>query len=99
VENNIILTYFNKSYDEFTAFTGNPENLKSPDGLTDENDHWRHVNAALVLFLVSSFDDGTADSYPLTRDGLVAMERDWPGTLPGIVKGYHQSRAASVEKN
>jgi len=58
-----------------------------------------HINATFVLFLVKSFDDGTDQNFPLTRDGLVDLEQHWPDTLPGIVSAYHRARGAAVEKN
>lgn len=100
VENTLMLTYNNHSSEKFDEFRRNPENLKVPDDAThDDVLAISHINAGLVLFLVKSFDDGTDKDFPLTRDGLVELERTWPGTLIGIVRGYHQSRAAAVEKN
>lgn len=98
VENTLLLTYHNRTADEFDEFVRNPENLKVPDD-TPETLGIAHINASLVLYLVKSFDDGTDKAFPLTRDGLVELERTWPGTLIGIVKGYHQARGAAVEKN
>lgn len=98
VENNLLLTYYNRSPDEYEAFVQNPENLKVPEGVTDAKGI-AHINASMILFLVKSFDDGTEKDFPLTRDGLLELEKFWPGTLLGIVRGYHQSRAAEVEKN
>ena len=99
VENSLLLTYNNHSAEKFDEFVKNPENLKVPEGTTNDVDGIAHINASLVLFLVKSFDDGTDKDFPLTRDGLVELERTWPGTLIGIIRGYHQSRAAAVEKN
>ena len=99
VENNLLLTYHNRSPDEYEAFVQNPENLKVPDGVTSDAKGIAHINAGLILFLVKSFDDGTEKDFPLTRDGLLELEKFWPGTLLGIVRGYHHSRAADVEKN
>lgn len=99
VENSLLLTYFNRQPEEYEAFVKNPENLKVPDSIITDGDGVTHVNASLVLFLVKSFDDGTDEAFPLTRAGLIELERFWPGTLFGIIRGYHQSRAASVEKN
>lgn len=99
VETSLLLTYHNRSPDEYNEFVRNPENLKVPEGVKGELDGIAHINASLVLYLVKSFDDGTDKAFPLNRDGLVDLEQHWPGTLMGIVKGYHQSRAASVEKN
>ena len=98
VENSLLLTYHNRSPEEYAAFVGNPENLKVPDGVKDE-DGISHINASLVLFLVKSFDDGTDKDFPLTRAGLMELENFWPGTLFGIIRGYHMSRAAAIEKN
>lgn len=98
VENSLMLTYHNRSPEEYEAFVKNPENLKTPEGASTD-DGVSHINASLVLFLVKSFDDGTDKDFPLTRDGLMQMDRFWPGSLYGIVRGYHQSRAAAIEKN
>lgn len=98
VENNLLLTYHNRSPDEYEAFVQNPENLKVPEGVTDAKGI-AHINASMILFLVKSFDDGTDTDFPLTRAGLIDLESHWPGTLLGIVRGYHQSRAAAIEKN
>lgn len=99
VENTIMLTYNNHTPDAYEAWTQNPENMKAPDSAVNELDVARHMHAGMALFVVKSFDDGTDDAFPLTREGLVDLERYWPGTLLGIVKGYHQSRGAAVEKN
>lgn len=99
VENTLLLTYYNRSPDDYDAFTRNPENLKIPEGVTDDLIGLAHINASLALYLVKSFDDGTDKDFPVTRDGLVDLEAHWPGILMGLVRGYHQSRAASVEKN
>lgn len=99
VENNLLLTYYNRSPDEFDAFLKNPENLKVPDGVEGDVAGIAHINASLALFLVKSFDDGTDKAFPLNRDGLIKLNRVWPGVLMGIVRGYHQARGAEVEKN
>ena len=99
VENNLLLTYNNRTADEYEAFVTNTENLKVPDGVTGDVLSIAHINTSLVLFLVKSFDDGTDEAFPLNRAGLIELERTWPGTLIGIVRGYHQSRGAAVEKN
>lgn len=99
VENTLLLTYFNRSYEEYQAFVQNPENLKPPEGVTGQNEAMAHMNASIALHIVKSFDDGTDEDFPLTRAGLVSLEQTWPGTLMGLVRGYHQSRAAAVEKN
>jgi hypothetical protein len=98
VENSLLLTYHNRSPEEYDAFIKNPENLKTPDGLSDA-EAMSHINATLVLFLVKSFDDGTDKDFPLTRAGLMELDKVWPGSLYGIVRGYHQSRATAIEKN
>lgn len=98
VENTLILTYHNHSPDEYEKFVSNSDNFKvAEDALNDEG--IRRVNATIVLFIVKSFDDGTDEDFPLNLDGLLDMERHWPGMLWGIIRGYHQSRAAAVEKN
>jgi hypothetical protein len=99
VENTLLLTYFNRSPDEYEGFLKNAENLKVPDDVTTDALGIAHINASLALFLVKSFDDGTDKAFPLNRDGLIKLERTWPGTLIGIVRGYHQARGAEVEKN
>lgn len=98
VENTLLLTFHNHSPEKYDAFLKNPESLKTPDGLS-ELDAIHHINASLVLFVVKSFDDGTDKEFPLNIDGLMDMEKHWPGVLLGIIRGYHQSRAAHVEKN
>lgn len=98
VENTLMLTYHNRSPDEYDKFVKNPENLKT-DEAADDLAGMVQINIALALFLVKSFDDGTDKDFPVTHDGLADLERTWPGTLFGIVKGFHQSRMAAVEKN
>lgn len=98
VENTLILTYHNHSPEKYEGYVSNTENLKVPDGVTDAVGI-AHINAGLVLFLVKSFDDGTDKEFPLNHDGMLELEKFWPGTLLGIIRGYHQSRAAAVEKN
>lgn len=98
VENTLLLTYHNRSPDDYDAFVKNPENLKVPDGVTHD-EGVNHINAGLVLYVVKSFDDGTDKEFPLTRDGLIDLEKHWPGSLFGIIRGYHISRAVAVEKN
>ena len=97
VENTLLLTYHNRSPGEYDKFVKNPENLKTDEA--DDLAGMTQINVALTLFLVKSFDDGTEKDFPLTHDGLTELERMWPGTLFGIVKGFHQSRMAAVEKN
>lgn len=102
VENDLVLTYFNHTPAEFKEWAENPENLKVPDGIDPLKQidlALAHVNAAVVLYLVKSFDDGTDKAFPLTRDGLIDLEQTWPDTLAGIIRGYHKARGASVEKN
>lgn len=99
VENNLLLTYHNRTPEQYEEFVANPENLKVPEGVTSDAVGIAHINAALVLFLVKSFDDGTDSEFPLNRDGLIDLERHWPGVLMGIARGYHQARGAAVEKN
>lgn len=101
VENTLKLTYVNHTPAAFKTYTENTENFKVPDDVPPENLRLRgaHVNATFALFVVSSFDDGTDTAFPLNRAGLIDLEDHWPGTLNGIVIGYHQARAAAVEKN
>ena len=101
VENTLQLTYHNHKPEVFKAFIDNPENLKIPDDVEKTNEKLgiANINASVVLFVVKSFDDGTDSAFPLNRAGLLDLEEHWPGVLGGIVKGYHQSRGAAVEKN
>lgn len=98
VENNLRLTYHNHSPEAFDAYQSNPENTKVIEGKSDI-ENIISINAGFVLFLVKSFDDGTDEHFPLNYAGLVDLERTWPGTLIGIIRGYHQARAAKIEKN
>jgi hypothetical protein len=104
VDNSLMLTYFNHSPEAYEKFVSNPENMKPPEPKEGEKAQSdtvmiAHINAALVLFLVKSFDDGTDEAFPLNLAGLVDLERHWPGTLLGLIRGYHQARAAAIEKN
>lgn len=100
VENTLQLTYKNHDQAAFDAFAKNEENFKLPESIQDGTmSAFTFGNAQMVLFLVDSFDDGTDKDFPLTLDGLTKLEGKWPATLIGIVRGYHQSRAAEVEKN
>lgn len=99
VENTLLLTYNNRTYDQYKAFVGNPENLKVPDDVVNHDDAVRHMNIALALYVVASFDDGTADDFPVTRDGLLELERTWPGITLCIITCYHRARGSEVEKN
>lgn len=100
VENTLQLTYRNYTQEQFTAFAQNEENFKLPENIKSETmSAFTFANAQMVLFLVKSFDDGTDADFPLTLEGLVKLEGAWPATLIGIIRGYHQSRAAEVEKN
>lgn len=98
VENDLLLTFYNRTPDEYDNFTKNPENLNVPEGVS-EVVGIAYIKAAMVLFLVKSFDDGTDAEFPLNLAGLVDLERHWPGVLQGIMVGYHQARGAQVEKN
>ena len=98
-QHNLLLTYKNYSQDVYDQFAKNEDNFKRPDALPDDIPDFRYANAQLVLFLVQSFDDGTDKDFPLTVDGLIELDSYWPGALIGIVQGYHQARAASVEGN
>lgn len=99
VENTLLLTFVNRKPDDYEAFMANQENFKYPETATTQIEIQRHMNASVALFLVQSFDDGTEQTFPLTKEGLIDLERYWPGTLLGIHKAYHQARGASVEKN
>lgn len=99
VEITLGLTFHNRTPDDFDAFIGNQENLKAPDGVTNEGEMLRHSNASVALYTIKSFDDGTNDAFPLTRDGLIEMDRHYPGILYALHKAYHQARGAAVEKN
>lgn len=98
VENTLQLTYKNHAPEKYQEFISNPENLKVPEG-TSDNAGIAMINAQIVLFVVDSFDDGTDKDFPLTLDGLVDMDQHWPGVLMGLIRGYHMARGASVEKN
>ena len=98
VENTLKLTYINRTYEQYDEFVKNPETFNVPEGLRDDQGI-AAINVAMVLFLVKSFDDGTDKAFPLNMDGLLDLEDHWPGVLLGIVKGYHEARAAQVEKN
>lgn len=100
VENTLQLTYKNHSAEAFNAFARNEENFKMPKAMEDANvPPFTYANAQIVLFVVASFDDGTDKDFPLTLDGLIELEGTWPAGLIGIIRGYHQSRTAEVEKN
>lgn len=98
-EQELLLTYHNYAPDDFDAWRQNPENLKARDSAKTEQDMIRDMNATIVLHVVKSFDDGTDEAFPLNMDGLVELDRTWPGMLNGIMLGYHQARAATVQKN
>lgn len=98
VENSLMLTYHNRSPEEYEKYVANTENFKIAEDVRNDEGIAR-VNATIVLFITKSFDDGTDENFPLTMDGLLDLERHWPGVLFGIIRGYHQSRAAAVEKN
>lgn len=100
VENTLQLTYKNHTHEEFAAFAKNEENFKLPESIKDDSmDAFMFANAQMVLFVTKSFDDGTDADFPLTLEGLLKLESSWPATLIGIIRGYHQARAAEVEKN
>ena len=100
VEQNLELTYKNHSQEQWDAFATNDQNFKLPTGKNANTlSAITFGNAQMVLFLVASFDDGTDKDFPLTLDGLIDLEGHWPGALIGIVRGFHLSRAAEVEKN
>lgn len=100
VENTLQLTYKNHTQDEFSAFAQNEENFKLPESIKDGTmNAFTFANAQMVLFVVQSFDDGTDKDFPLTLEGLMKLEGSWPAALVGIIRGYHQARAAEVEKN
>lgn len=48
-----------------------------------------------VLEMVSKMDT----EYPLTKEGLLEMEDDRPGTIQAIVIGFHESRKVERAKN
>lgn len=98
VETTLMLTYHNRTPADYEKFVANTENFKIAED-TPNGEGIMRVNATIVLFIVKSFDDGTAEDFPLNLEGLLEMERHWPGMLYGIIRGYHQARAAAVEKN
>ena len=92
------LTYHNHKPDKYDEFVKNENNLQVPEGVSHA-EGIAHINAQIVLFLVKSFDDGTDKEFPLNLDGMLDLERHWPGMLMGIMQGYHRSRGAAIEKN
>jgi hypothetical protein len=100
VEQSLVLTYHNREQTAFDKFVSNPELTTFPESVgTNEIRKLACFNASIVLYLVKSFDDGTDKDFPLTLDGLMELELYWPGVLMGIITGYHQARAAAVQKN
>lgn len=99
-EYSLMLTYTNHKLEDFDAWRQNPENIQLPESAkSSEIEMIRSMNASVALFVIKSFDDGTDEAFPLNYAGLIDMDRTWPGILNGILVGYHQARAASVEKN
>lgn len=100
VEARLLLTYYNRHPDEFAEFVKNEENLKVPELYAgNENKAFAFINAQICLFLVASFDDGTDADFPLTVEGLMALDEYWQNGLNSIIRGYHKARAVDVEKN
>lgn len=96
----IMVTYFNRTPEETDAFVKNEESLKIPESAENNANHAvANINAGLGLFFIKSFDDGTEEAYPVTRDGLVQLELDRPNYVMALVNSYHRARAAAVEKN
>lgn len=93
----LALTFNNYNTDELSEFTKSPALSKMPEGSDYNPIHF--VNAQVVLFVVKSFDDGTDKDFPLTLDGLIDMEKYYPGVLMGLLQRYHEARSVSVEKN
>ena len=50
----------------------------------------------LLLDIVTAMD---APEYPLTHEGLTAMDSDFPGILTAILWGYHRAREVGLAKN
>lgn len=109
-EYTLALTYHNRDQDEFDAFARNADNLKPPskpeptgnaavDDTTATIETFRAANIHLVLYLVKSFDDGSDVAFPLNYAGMEKLDKRFPGLLSGIIRGYHQARAAEVQKN
>lgn len=48
-----------------------------------------------VLYLIKSIES----EYPLTVDGIKAMENDRPGMCMSLINGFHKARMVELEKN
>lgn len=53
------------------------------------------TNAYIVIGLVSNWES----EYELKIDDLLEAERDRPGLLLGVIRGFHQAREVAVAKN
>jgi hypothetical protein len=51
--------------------------------------------AALVPFLVESWDT----DFPLTEEGVMAYEDEYPGIVGILIEGFHRARRKHLEKN
>lgn len=88
------LTFFNRKTAELEKCAGE---MVIPDDRKGNPIPW--MNAQVCLFIIKSFDDGTDKEFPLTLDGLLAMEGCYPGVLMGLVQLFHSARTVAVEKN
>lgn len=97
VENTLQLTYNNRDQEQLQAFVEKQKSVAIPKFA--EKDPISFVNASVVLHLVASFDDGTDSEFPLNVKGLISMENTYPGILIAMIRGYHQARTVTIEKN
>lgn len=77
------ITYFNRKQSEVDAVIENP----------DRKMHERLVDT--LIFMVKEWDS----EYPLTEEGLKELEDDRPGTIMGIIEGFHAARQVTRSKN
>lgn len=77
------ITYHNRKQSEVDAVIENPDRLA----------HERVLDT--VLFMVKEWDS----EYVLTEEGLKELEDDRPGTIMGIIEGFHAARQVSRAKN
>ena len=52
----------------------------------------------MVLFVVKEWDAEYL-GYPLTKEGIEALEDDMPGFIMGVLGGFHESRSVQKAKN
>lgn len=51
--------------------------------------------ASLIPFLVESW----GSDFPLTEEGVLEFEDEYPGICSAIAQGFHQARHKELEKN